>query len=122
MLISITKLKENLFSWLHSGSASNIIFVDFYILIFVGCLICFTYCHDLPNYRMGAFTYDVRYFLAIFDLPTPLPKNRTSYVNAPQEGISFRTQFPSLGISINKKVGNRKKLRPASMQLYKLIL
>ena len=26
----------------------------------------------------------------------------------PQEGILFRTQFPSLGIFINKKVGFRK--------------
>ena len=26
----------------------------------------------------------------------------------PQEGILFRTQFPSLGIFISKKVGNRK--------------
>ena len=26
----------------------------------------------------------------------------------PQEGISFHTQFPSLGIFINKKVGFRK--------------
>jgi len=26
----------------------------------------------------------------------------------PQEGIFFRTQFPSLGIFINKKVGNQK--------------
>ena len=58
------------------------------------------------KYILGAFTYDVRYFLGIFDLPTypnqmfyyislfskircslnylpSLPKNLTSYVNAP---------------------------------------
>ena len=34
-----------------------------------------------------------------------------------QVGIFFRTQFPSLGFFINKKVGNRKKLRPPSIQL-----
>ena len=39
----------------------------------------------------------------------------------PQEGILFCTQFPSLGIFINKKVGFRKKLRPPSIQLLKLI-
>ena len=32
-----------------------------------------------------------------------------------QEGILFCTQFPSLGIFINKKVGFEKKIRPPSM-------
>ena len=31
MLISITQLNENLLSWLLSGSASNIIFAEFYL-------------------------------------------------------------------------------------------
>ena len=39
----------------------------------------------------------------------------------PQEGILFCTQFPSLGIFINKKVGLRKKIRPPSIQPLKLI-
>ena len=39
----------------------------------------------------------------------------------PQVGTFFRTQFPSLGIFINKKVGNRKKLRPFGIQILKLI-
>ena len=39
----------------------------------------------------------------------------------PEEGILFRTQFPSLGIFISKKVGFQKKLRPPSIQLLKLI-
>ena len=39
----------------------------------------------------------------------------------PQVGIFFCTQFPSLGIFINKKVGNRKRLRQPSIQLLKRI-
>ena len=39
----------------------------------------------------------------------------------PQEGILFCTQFPSLGIFINKKSWILKKLRPPSIQLLKLI-
>ena len=35
----------------------------------------------------------------------------------PKVGVFFHTQFTSLGIFINKKIGNRKKLRPASIQL-----
>ena len=35
----------------------------------------------------------------------------------PQEGILFCNQFPSLGIFINKKVGNRKLRPPPSIQL-----
>jgi hypothetical protein len=38
-----------------------------------------------------------------------------------QEGILFRTQYPSLGIFINKKVGFRKKLRSPRIQILKLI-
>ena len=34
-----------------------------------------------------------------------------------QVGTFFPTQFPSLGIFINTKVGNRKKLRPPKVQL-----
>ena len=33
-----------------------------------------------------------------------------SKAELPQVGIFFRTQFPSLGIFINEKVGNRKTL------------
>jgi hypothetical protein len=33
---------------------------------------------------------------------------KLSKAELPQEGILFRTQFPSLGIFINKKVGFRK--------------
>ena len=33
----------------------------------------------------------------------------------------FCTQFPSLGIFINKKVGNGKNIRPHGIQLLKLI-
>ena len=33
-------------------------------------------------------------------------------VELPKESILFRTQFPSLGIFNNEKVGFRKKLRP----------
>ena len=39
----------------------------------------------------------------------------------PKEGILFCTQFPSLGIFINEKLGFRKKVRPPSIQLLKLI-
>ena len=39
----------------------------------------------------------------------------------PQVGIFFCTQFPSLGIFINKKSWKSKKLRPPSIQLLKLI-
>ena len=39
----------------------------------------------------------------------------------PQEGILFRTQFPSLGIFNNKKSWISKKLRPPIIQLLKLI-
>ena len=35
----------------------------------------------------------------------------------PQEGFFFRTQFPSLGIFINKKSWKSKKLRPPEGQL-----
>jgi hypothetical protein len=34
-----------------------------------------------------------------------LPLNHLSKAKLPQEGILFGTQFPSLGIFINKKVG-----------------
>ena len=44
----------------------------------------------------------------------------TPKAELPQEGILFRTQFPSLGIFTNKKVGFLKKLRPLR-QLLKLI-
>ena len=39
----------------------------------------------------------------------------------PQVGIFFRTEFPSMGIFINKKSWKSKKLRPSSVQLLKLI-
>ena len=40
---------------------------------------------------------------------------------SPKEGILFHTQFPSLGIFINRKSWKSKKLRPLSTQLSKLI-
>ena len=40
-----------------------------------------------------------------------------SKAELPQEGILFHTQFPSLGIFINKKVGNRKNNFDSGQQL-----
>ena len=37
-----------------------------------------------------------------------MTNNVTNKAEFPQEGILFRTQFPSKGIFINKKVGFRK--------------
>ena len=40
-------------------------------------------------------------------IPINIPDN-TSKAELPQEGISFRTQFSSVGFFINKKAGFRK--------------
>ena len=51
-----------------------------------------------------------RYFFTIIGMPCMV----IFYIikaELPQEGILFRTQFPSLGIFINKKVGNQKKTK-----------
>ena len=39
---------------------------------------------------------------------TYIEKSKTYKAELAQEGILFRTQFPSMGIFINKKVGFRK--------------
>ena len=41
-------------------------------------------------------------------VPSEVHKQETDKAELPQEGILFHTQFPSLGIFINKKVRYRK--------------
>ena len=48
----------------------------------------------------------------MYQASAPSPKHSLYKAELPQEGISFRTQFPSLGIFINKKSWISKKLRP----------
>ena len=42
---------------------------------------------------MGAFTYDVRWICGNFDWPTYLPKNLTSYMNAPWDKEISKNQY-----------------------------
>ena len=86
--------------------------LSLYLSLFISCYIMESNSflnspNDLPTYLIYAICY-LKFLTPNFPYQPNFDNEFHAKAELPQEGILFRTQFPSLGIFINKKVGFRK--------------